>query len=272
MSTNCKSQLLLLAAVAVCLAGGMAVAEDSPWHRGARSVHAWHPGPAAEWIYGEVKVSSSVPGSYFSVLGFNCGYFGIQELYDGSKVAIFSIWDPGDPFNFGAKADSVEEHLRTKNLYAGPGVDVSRFGGEGTGGKSMMPFDWKVGDTCRFAVHARRDGDHRAAYTGYLWRDGAWFKMATFSTLQSKGDPAMKGVYSFVEDFRRTAESRQQVRQASFLNFFLKPAGGEWQAIADRMAGDCGFPLHGRQQPGPHHRCRGGREWRHAHDGRRYDE
>ena len=233
MSTNCKSQLLLLAAVAVCLAGGMAVAEDSPWHRGARSVHAWHPGPAAEWIYGEVKVSSSVPGSYFSVLGFTCGYFGIQELYDGSKVAIFSIWDPGDPFNFGAKADSVEEHLRTKNLYAGPGVDVSRFGGEGTGGKSMMPFDWKVGDTCRFAVHARRDGDHRAAYTGYLWRDGAWFKMATFSTLQSKGDPAMKGIYSFVEDFRRTAESRQQVRQASFLNFFLKPAGGEWQAIAD---------------------------------------
>ena len=220
-------------AFALCLLGVTAVAEESHWHRGARSVHVWHPGPGAEWVYGEVKVEASVPGSYFSVIGFNCGYFGIQELYDGSRVAIFSVWDPGDPFNFSAKADIVEERLRTKNLYAGKGVNVGRFGGEGTGGKSMMPFNWKIGDTCRFAVYARRDGDHRAAYTGYLWRDGAWFKMATFSTLQSKGDPAIKGVYSFVEDFRRQPESKQQIRRASFLNFFLKPAGGAWVASAD---------------------------------------
>ena len=220
-------------ALSACLFGAAAIAEESPWHSGARSVHAWHPGPGAEWVYGEVKVDSSVPGSYFAVIGFNCGYFGIQELLDGSKVAIFSVWDPGDPFNFGAKADSVEEKIRTKNLYAGEGVNVGRFGGEGTGGKSMMPFDWKIGDTCRFAVHARRDGDHRAAFTGYLWRNGTWFKMATFSTLQSKGDPAIKGIYSFVEDFRRCPESRRQVRRASFLNFFLKSAGGEWMALAD---------------------------------------
>ena len=212
-------------ALAICLSGATAVSEESPWHRGARSVHAWHHAPDAEWVYGEAKVEESVPGSYFAVIGFNCGYFGIQELLDGSKVAIFSIWDPGDPFDFGAKADSVEEHLRTKNLYAGEGVMIKRFGGEGTGGQSMMPFDWKIGDVCRFAIHAQRDGDHRVAYTGYLWRDGDWFKMATFSTLQSKGDPAIKGVYSFVEDFRRTPESRAKVRRADFLNFFVKPAG-----------------------------------------------
>ena len=99
-------------ALALCLLGATAVAAKIPDHWGARSVHVWHPGPGAEWVYGEVKVESSVPGSYFSVIGFNCGYFGIQELLDGSRVAIFSVWDPGDPFDFGAKADSVEERLR----------------------------------------------------------------------------------------------------------------------------------------------------------------
>ena len=226
--------------LALCIAG-TATADEAVnrFHIGARSVHAWHPAPDAECVYGEAKVAKSVPGSYFCVVGFSCGYFGIQELYDGSKVAIFSIWDPGDPFDFGANPEGVDEKIRTKNLYAGEGVKIKRFGGEGPGGQSMMPFDWKIGETYRFAVNVRKDGDHRAAFTGYLYRDGAWFKMATFSTLQTKGNPAIRSVYSFVEDFRRTPESRQQVRRASFVNFFAKPAGGEWKAIEDgRFTGD----------------------------------
>ena len=221
-------------ALAVTMFGATASAEEeSPWFRGARSVHAWHPAPDAEWMYGEIKVEESVPGSYFSVIGFKCGYFGIQELLDGRKVAIFSIWDPGDPFDFGARPDSVDEKIRTKNTYVGEGVAIKRFGGEGTGGQSMMPFDWKIGETYSFAVHAQRDGDHRVAFTGYLWRDGAWFKMATFSTLQAKGNPVVREVYSFVEDFRRQPESRRQVRRASFVNFFAKPVGGDWIAVAN---------------------------------------
>ena len=200
---------------------------------GARSVHVWHEAPASEWAYGEVRVEKSAPGSYFCAIGFSCGYFGIQELYDGRKVAIFSVWDPGDPFDFKASADSVDETIRTRNLYAGEGVAISRFGGEGTGGKSMMPFDWKIGETCRFAVHVRRDGARRAAFTAYLWRDGAWFRVATFSTLQTKGEPSLRGIYSFIEDFRRTPESTRQVRRAAFLDFFAKPANGEWAAIED---------------------------------------
>ena len=219
-------------AFAICAETAVAkdAAEESRWHRGARSVHAWHPAPDAEWVYGEAKIESSAPGSYFCVVGFKCGYFGIQELFDGKKVAIFSIWDPGDPFDFGAHPDEVDENIRTKNLYAGAGVTVKRFGGEGTGGQSMMPFDWKIGETCRFAVNVRKDGDHRAAFTGYIWRNGSWFKMATFSTLQTKGDPSIRGVYSFVEDFRRKPESRAQVRRADFVNFFVKPVGGAWAA------------------------------------------
>ena len=89
--------------------------EESPWFRGARSVHAWHNAPDAEWMYGEIKVEESVPGSYFSVIGFKCGYFGIQELLDGSKVAIFSIWDPGDPFDFGARPDRKSTRLNSSH-------------------------------------------------------------------------------------------------------------------------------------------------------------
>ena len=232
---SCFARPLSCMLVFALCAAGAAFAEEAVnrFHVGARSVHAWHHAPDAEWIYGEATIEKSTPGSYFCVVGFSCGYFGIQELTDGSKVAIFSIWDPGDPFDFGAKADSVDEKIRTKNLYAGAGVTIRRFGGEGTGGQSMMPFDWKIGETYRFAVNVRKDGDHRAAFTGYLWRDGAWFKMATFSTLQTKGMPAIRRVYSFVEDFRRTPESRKQVRRASFVNFFAKPAGGEWAASDD---------------------------------------
>ena len=219
----CGAALALCAALAAC--GEPFVA--------ARSVHVWHPAPPAEWMYGEVNVEQSVNGSYFCVIGFSCGYCGIQQLGDGRKVAIFSVWDPGDPFDFGAKADSVDEKIRTKNLYAGAGVTIKRFGGEGTGGQSMMPFNWKVGETCRFAINVRKDGDHRAAFTGYVYRNGSWFKIATFSTLQTKGEPSIKNTYSFVEDFRRTEESVKQVRRASFVNFFAKPAGGDWAAMAD---------------------------------------
>jgi sialidase-1 len=193
----------------------------------------WHPTPDVEWVYGEVTVEKSVPGSYFAAICFSCGYCGIQELYDGKKVAIFSVWDPGDPFDFKAKADGVDEKVRTKNLYAGEGVTISRFGGEGTGGKSLMPFDWKIGETYRFALHAKQDGDYRTAFSAYLFRDGAWFKIATFTTLQTKGAHAIKNVYSFVEDFRRNEESRSRVRRARFTNFFAKPLGGEWKAIED---------------------------------------
>ena len=208
--------------VAFALCAATAHAQEPQGFVAARSVHVMHIAPAAQWMYGEATVEKSTPGSYYAVIGFSCGYCGIQELKDGRKIAIFSVWDPGDPFDFGAKADGVDERIRTKNLYAGAGVEISRFGGEGTGGKSMMPFDWKVGETCRFAVNVRKDGAHRAAFTGYVWRDGAWFKIATFSTLQTKGEPSIRDAYSFVEDFRRTADSVRQVRRASFRNFFCK--------------------------------------------------
>ena len=108
-----KITKLAISFFAFC-AAACAMAGNHP--TAARSVHMWHPAPDAEWMYGEVTVEKSVPGSYFAAICFSCGYCGIQELYDGKKVAIFSVWDPGDPFDFKAKPDNVDEKVRTKNL------------------------------------------------------------------------------------------------------------------------------------------------------------
>ena len=230
---------MLCAGIAIPLFAETAPAPDAkPLPNCARSVHMWHPAPGSDWFYGEVVVEKSVPGSYFMTIGFSCGYCGVQELYDGRKVAIFSVWDPGDPFDFKIKEHETDPKLRTINTYAGDGVAVTRFGGEGTGGQSMMPFDWKYGEPCRFALSVQKDGEHRAAFTGYIWRDNAWFRIATFSTLQTKGEASIKDVCSFVEDFRRTPESKQQVRVASYLNFFARYKG-EWHPVEKgRFTGD----------------------------------
>ena len=77
--------------------------------------------------------------------GFSHGYFGIQELGDGRKVAIFSAWDP----DHGDK-DSADQRVQT--IFAADDVRVKRFGGEGTGGQCMFDFDWAIGQTYRFMI------------------------------------------------------------------------------------------------------------------------
>ncbi len=119
-------------------------AEDEkpkPAPKAARSVHLNYTIPAppgvkaeAEMFYNEATVEKSTSNTYFMACGFRAGYFGIQELGKGKKIVIFSVWDPGrqnDP-------NSVKTEERVKVLFEGEGVKVSRFGGEGTGGKSIF--------------------------------------------------------------------------------------------------------------------------------------
>lgn len=228
-----KILTLALAALTAC---SVALADDSPEGQAARqcrSVHLAYDGvPPAAVATVEATVTQSAPGTYFCLMGFNGGYCGIQELYDGRRVAIFSVWDPGDPFNFAAHPDETDEAMRTKILYAGKGVDVSRFGGEGTGGKSMMPYAWETGKPVRMAVTSAPYGDHRTAYTCWIWspEENAWFRMATFATLVGGDRGRITGVYSFVEDFRRNVESRDRVRSARFSRLWASPDGKAWSA------------------------------------------
>ena len=60
-----------------------------------RSVHLHYPASEGTAFYNEATVAQSADGTYFCVCGFNGGYYGIQELANGKKLLIFSVWDPG---------------------------------------------------------------------------------------------------------------------------------------------------------------------------------
>lgn len=202
-------------------------AADAPQApRAARSVHLGYIAPPATEFYNELSVEQSVPGSYFMACGFSRGYFGIQELGNGKKVAIFSVWDPTS----GDRPDAVPEDRRVQVLHQADDVQVRRFGGEGTGGQSFFDFDWKKGETCRFLVRAKVENE-LTAYAAYLFVPGAsqWKHLVTFQ-VQSGGDP-LKGLYSFIEDFRRDGRSAQQSRRAWFGNGWVRDMQGEWQPL-----------------------------------------
>ncbi len=206
------------AALAACALFGQSGEQQAA--RQARSVHLGYLGvpPSAKVFYVEATADRFHPGSYLCLLGFDGGYAGVQELVDGRHVAIFSVWEPSDPFDFKAHPDAVHEERRTKALYGGEGVQVSRFGGEGTGGKSMMPWAWQLGKPVCMAVSCAPDGPYRTAYTCWVWDEAKadWFRMATFSTLVGGEQATLRAPYSFLEDFWRNVASKGQVRAARF--------------------------------------------------------
>jgi hypothetical protein len=169
-----------------------------------RSVHlACSADDPAAAFYNEVTVDQSAPGTYFCVCGFHRGYYGLQELADGRKLLIFSVWDLGDQND----PSAVAKEQRVKLLYHDEQVRVGRFGNEGTGGQSFFDFDWKIGETYRFLVTAKADGDDRTAFAAWFLvpEEKAWKHLVTFSTIDKGHD--LSGLYSFVEDFRRNRVS-----------------------------------------------------------------
>ena len=192
-----------------------------------RSVHLGYPAPEGVAFYNEAAVEKSADGTYFMVCGWGKGYFGIQELANGKKLVLFSVWDPAA----GDDPKSVPEEKRVELKYKDAAVRTGRFGNEGTGGQSFFDYDWKVGETYRFLVAAKPDGPDRTAYSGYFFipEKKEWKHLVTFSTLT--GGELLKGYYSFVEDFRRNKVSTTKERRAVFGNGWVKPAKGEWVAL-----------------------------------------
>lgn len=174
----------------LCLVGCAAIsvcAAEPP--RAARSVHLGYPATEGELFYNEVTVEQSTAGSYFMACGWNTGYFGMQELRSPTnKVVIFSVWDPTK----GDEANKVPLEQRVEVLHEGDGVKVSRFGGEGTGGKSMWPYLWETNEVCRFAVSATVAGD-KTSYAGWFYDNRARTNPCVVTTASSKISGATDG-------------------------------------------------------------------------------
>jgi hypothetical protein len=216
---------LLIAVAAIVIGQPTLNADERLEGVACRSVHLGYPAGEGVAFYNEVTVEQSAPGTYFCACGWNKGYFGIQELGNGKKLVIFSVWDSdqNDP-------KAVEDDKRVKLIHKGEKVRIGRFGGEGTGGQSFLDHDWKIGDTYRFLVTAKIDGK-RSEYAGYFRApaDKEWTHMVTFSTLT--GGKNLSGYYSFVEDFKRDKVSATKTRTARFGNAWAKTPKGEWEAI-----------------------------------------
>lgn len=218
----------IICAALVMMLSTVILAADDPVGppKAARSVHLFYTAPPAVAFYGEVTVEKTVPGSYFEVCGFNGGYFGIQELGNGKKVGIFSVWDTAK----GNDPKAVAEKDRVQTLFTGEGVRASRFGGEGTGGHSDFDFDWKVGDTCKFCLNSTIT-ENKTAYAAYIFQPDkkTWMHVATFQA--PDGGKKLTGLYSFIEDFRRDTKSATEVRRAKYGNQWIQTADGKWQPI-----------------------------------------
>lgn len=204
-------------------------ADDTLAGKACRSVHLSYQAEESAAYYNEVIVDRSAPGTYFCVCGFSMGYFGIQELGNGKKVAIFSVWDPGDQDD----PDTVNAERRVKLVAQGETVRIGRFGNEGTGGQSFLDLDWQPGETYRFLVTARRDGD-RTEYAAYIAAPAPsrWLHLATFSTLANGA--LLKGHYAFVEDFKRDRVSATRERRARFGPAWVRTPAGAWVSV-DRV-------------------------------------
>ena len=220
----------------IALAFGIAHADEKLEGIACRSVHLAYPAAKGTAFYTEVSVEKSAPGTYFMACGWSKGYFGIQELANGKKLVLFSVWDPAA----GDDPATVPAEKRVKMLHKDKDVRVGRFGNEGTGGQSFFDYDWKVKTTYRFLVTAKTDGPDRTAYSGYFYipEKEQWKHLVTFSTLTPKGEN-LCGYYSFIEDFRRNKVSATQTRKASFGNGWVKTAAGEWVSLEKaRFTGD----------------------------------
>ncbi len=199
-------------------------ADESLKDKACRSVHLAYPGKDAIAFYNEVTVQKAASGTYFCAIGWNKGYFGIQELGNKRHLALFSVWDDdkqNDP-------KAVPDGQRVKLLHKGEGVRIGRFGGEGTGGQSFHNLDWQLDKTYGFLVTAKPNGV-RTEYHGWVKDpdESDWFHMVGFSTIT--GGKTMSGFYSFVEDFKRDGASAKITRQASFGNGWL--LGSEANAV-----------------------------------------
>ena len=195
----------------------------------APSVHIRYHHPESKVTYrayyNEIRVERTVRHTYFCTIGFDVGYFGIQDHGSG-HIAIFSVWDKGGGKNNSSAVDKAD---RTEVTFTHSKATSSRFGGEGSGAKTMMPFAWEVSKTYAFLV-LLTPLENGTLYTAWISEKGkAWEKVATYKTVMTK--KALRGFHSFIEDYVRNGKTGQESRLAFYPEQGAMTSAGDWQRI-----------------------------------------
>ena len=203
-----------------------------PEQRGAPSVHLRYPVPKdakVEWFYNEVTAKTDPLWSYYMACGWHRGYFGMQVNTPTERRIIFSVWDSGKEAKDRGK---VGDDDKVKLLAKGEGVFADSFGNEGTGGHSHLVYNWKTGQTYRFLVSAKPEGD-ATIYTGYFYfpERRKWDIIARFRA--PKDGAYLQSLYSFDEDWN--SANGQRKRLAEFGNQWIKTADGAWTELTNAV-------------------------------------
>jgi hypothetical protein len=200
------------------------------WGRRGPSVHLSYVVPDktnTEWFYNEVTVpdGNDVVGSYFMADGFGEGYFGMQVNSPTERHILFSVWSPFKTDN----PSQIPENQKIIMLKKGEGVHTGEFGSEGSGGQSYLLYNWKAGNTYKFLMHAKPDGNGHTVYTAYFFAPeaGKWQLIASFSRPQTT--TYLKRLHSFLENFE--PEQGTQTRRVNFNNEWIADETGKWTEL-----------------------------------------
>ncbi len=200
------------------------------WGRRGPSVHLNYNTPDnvnAEWFYNEVTVpqGNDVLGSYFMADGFGEGYFGMQVNSPTERHILFSVWSPFNTDN----PEAIPADQKINLLKKGENVHIGEFGNEGAGGQSYLNYMWKAGNTYRFLLHAKPEGQDRTTYTAYFYAPelGKWQLIASFS--RPKTTTYLNHLYSFLENFE--PEQGTITRSVQFNNQWIYDTNSNWHEL-----------------------------------------
>jgi hypothetical protein len=196
--------------------------------KAAATVNLVYDAPQADIYYSEIVVENTTDNSFFVPCGWQNGYFGLQQFDGENKRAFnFAVWNA-------ANEKGEYSNAPVETLFTGERCVIKRLKADGGGVQCMRQFDWKVGETNRFAVLAQVQSN-KTVYTAWLFDRDAnkWERLASFRAVTE--GRWLRGYYSFVEDFRRNYKSVNDTRRARFPNVWVHQDGGTWLPITKAM-------------------------------------
>jgi hypothetical protein len=161
------------------------------------------------YIYKEATIMDSTNSTYFMITGANGYpdypdfYGGVQQLFNGKRVAIFSAWDLGvsNCEYFSCKADDAERKNRISLWAKGARTTSQRGGGEGTFMQSFISdLDWKIGQKISWLVSLEPAGIESLLSVAIKLEDQPWEFFASY-LIPTRFKNGLPGGYGFIEDY-----------------------------------------------------------------------
>lgn len=161
------------------------------------------------YIYKEATILASTNSTYFMINGINADpnypdfYGGVQQLYDGRRVAIFSAWDLGKSNceYFSCKPEDAETKNRISLWAKGARTTSQRGGGEGTFMQSFIyDLNWKIGQKISWLVSLEPAGAESLLSVALRLEGQPWEFFASY-VIPTRFKSGLGGGYGFIEDY-----------------------------------------------------------------------